>query len=99
MTKNVRLTDREIDEFLKALANENRRKILFLFFDGRERSVGEIATTAKLGQSTVSEHLAILRRASVLVSRKEGKEVFYKPDRVAIARILQKFSELLMNCC
>ncbi len=100
MTKHIPVKfDAELEEFLKALSNLNRRKILFLFMDGRERTVNEIAQVLRLGQSTASEHLKMLKRASLMVSRKEGKEVFYKPDRGSIVTTLRRLSDLLMNCC
>ena len=89
----------EVQEFLRALASETRQKILFLFVDGQERTVGRVAADARLGQSTASEHLAILRRAGVLTARREGKEVYYWPDPARISALLKQLSDFLSICC
>lgn len=89
----------ELLDFTKAIASESRINILLLFLDGQERTVNQIAEATELGQSTASEHLAIMKRSGVLVSKKEGKEVYYRPDRTQIARYLDLLSNLLKKCC
>jgi DNA-binding transcriptional ArsR family regulator len=96
----VNVPSSAIQEFLRALASETRQRILFqVFLDGQEHTVGEVAQAAKLGQSTASEHLAALRRAGILQARREGKEVYYRPDRSQILAQLGALTELLTNCC
>jgi ArsR family transcriptional regulator, arsenate/arsenite/antimonite-responsive transcriptional repressor len=89
----------ELLDFTKAIASESRINILFLFMDGQERTVNQIAEAVKLGQPTTSEHLAIMRRSGVLLAEKRGKEVYYHPDRMRIARYLDVISDLLKKCC
>ena len=47
-------------QLLKALANERRLQVLCLLAAG-ERSVGEMQGLLDLGQSALSQHLAVLR--------------------------------------
>ena len=62
--------------FSKALANEKRQQILLgIFTDKQEHTVGEIADRVGIAPSTASEHLAILKRAGVLLAQKRQKEV------------------------
>lgn len=89
----------EVQEFLRALASETRQRILFLFVDGQERTVSQVAEDADLGQSTASEHLATLRRAGLLVARREGREVYYWPDRTRITAMLRQLEAALADCC
>jgi DNA-binding transcriptional ArsR family regulator len=90
----------EVNDFLKALASETRQRILLdVFGDGGERTVGEVAAIAGLGQSTASEHLATLRRAGILTSRREGKETYYRPDRARILASLHRLMEVVSHCC
>jgi ArsR family transcriptional regulator len=89
----------ELLDFVKAIGSESRMKILLLFLDGQERTVNQIAEAVGLGQPTTSEHLAIMKRSGVLVSTKDGKEVYYGPDRDQIARFLDTLSALLKGCC
>lgn len=89
-----------LEPFLKALASETRQRILFrAFANGQEQSVSQVAEKAGLGQSTTSEHLAILKRGGLLQSRREGKEVYYRPDRAKILEALRYLTEMLTCCC
>lgn len=64
-------------ELIKALAHPAR---LFMvdFVKNEEKCVCEIVDKLKLDQSTVSKHLAILKKQNILEDRKEGLKVFYK---------------------
>jgi ArsR family transcriptional regulator, arsenate/arsenite/antimonite-responsive transcriptional repressor len=61
---------------LKALAHPVRLRVLALLRGG-ELCVCQITEMLGLAPSTVSEHLALLRRAGILQERKEGRWVFY----------------------
>ena len=63
-------------DLLKALANRHRLLILCQLIDG-ERSVGELAAFLGVRDSTVSQHLAILRRDDLVDSRREGQTIWY----------------------
>lgn len=89
----------EIQSFLKALSNENRQKIMLLFMNRKELTVGEVATLAEIGQSTASEHLLLLKRAGLMDSRKEGKEVIYYPNKDKIVDFLEELATYLRSCC
>lgn len=89
----------ELLDFTKAIASESRINILLLFLDGQERTVTQIVEAVGLGQPTVSEHLTLMRQAGILASKKQGKEVYYRPDGSRIARYLDMLSNLLKKCC
>ncbi len=89
----------ELIDFIKAIASESRIKIMLLFMDGQERTVNQIAESVGLGQSTTSEHLALMKRSGLLTAVKQGKEVYYQPDRPQIVHNLETLSDLLKNCC
>lgn len=61
---------------LKALANENRLMILCTLING-ELSVGELNTRVPLSQSALSQHLASLREAGLVATRKAAQTVYY----------------------
>ena len=72
-------------ELLKALANRHRLLILCQLIDG-ERSVGELAAFLGVRDSTVSQHLAILRRDDLVdgfLRRTRDIGVFDAQDEVA----------------
>jgi DNA-binding transcriptional ArsR family regulator len=90
----------QLQAFLYGLASETRQHILFeVFIDGQEHTVGQVAERSGLGQSTASEHLAVLKRAGILTSRREGKEVYYRPQREGVLALLAQLTDLLTHCC
>lgn len=68
---------REAAALMKALANENRLMILCTLVSG-EMSVGELNAKVPLSQSALSQHLASLREAKLVVTRKEAQTVYYQ---------------------
>ncbi|MBI3989826.1 MAG: helix-turn-helix transcriptional regulator [candidate division NC10 bacterium] len=75
-------------EFLKALAQPTRLKILDLLKDG-ERCVCDIFPAIGEQQSNVSRHLQLMKRAGVLASRKDGLRVLYRIKDGKITRLLE----------
>jgi DNA-binding transcriptional ArsR family regulator len=61
---------------LAAMANEKRLMILCQLIDG-ERSVNDIAELLDARQSTISQHLALLRKDGFVKARREGQTRFY----------------------
>ncbi len=99
MEMNQPAVPQDLLDFVKSIASESRMSILLLFLDGQERTVNQITEAVGLQQPTTSEHLAVMKRAGVLVSEKRGKEVYYRPDRLRIARYLETLSSMLKKCC
>ncbi len=67
-------------EFCKTLADPTRQKILEMLLD-KEITVSGIVEAFNLTQPTVSHHLEILSRSGLLISRKEGKQIFYRTNQ------------------
>jgi len=70
----------ELMHLFKALSDKNRLRILELLKDD-ELCVTDICRSFRMRQPSISHHLAILRRAGVVIDRKEGKEVYYSINR------------------
>ncbi len=88
-----------VTDFLKAFGNEKRQEIfLSIFADGKEHNITEVSERVGIAQSTASEHLAILKRGGILVSRKVEKERFYRIDRRGILARIDEVKSYL-NCC
>ena len=71
----TRLT--HIEALFKALADATRLRILALLVGG-EICVCEMHEALKLPQPTVSRHLAYLRRAGLVETRREGLWIHYR---------------------
>ena len=63
-------------QLLKALANERRLQVLCLLTAG-ERSVGEMQGLLDLGQSALSQHLAVLREEGLVLTRRDAQTIHY----------------------
>ena len=76
-------------ELLRVLGHPMRLAILKELTAG-ERSVGDIAERTGLGLSLLSQQLAILRKAALVSSRREAKQVFYTiaADQMLVARTI-----------
>ncbi len=75
-----------MDEALRAIANRRRRTILGLIWD-RERTAGEIAALSALSKPATSQHLRVLREASLVRVRSAGNRRLYRADRDRIAAL------------
>jgi len=68
---------RDLMAVLKALADENRVRVL-VALRGRELCVCQIVQLLGLANSTVSKHMAILKQARLVDSRKHGRWIYYR---------------------
>ncbi len=84
----------DASELLKALANRHRLLILCQLIDG-ERSVGQLAEFLGIRDSTVSQHLALLRRDRIIAGRRDGQTIWYRiesePARNVITALYGSF--------
>ncbi len=91
---------RDLMTVIKALADENRVRILWAV-QGRELCVCQIVELLGLAQSTVSKHVSILHQARLVESRKEGRWMFYRAadadSPVEAREIAAVVSKLLAN--
>lgn len=81
-----------------ALADPTRRK-LYSRLRQRPHAVGELATHLRVSQPAVSQHLAVLRRARLVRSRRDGRRVIYRADVAGLAvlraQVDQMWNEVL----
>ena len=77
-------------QFFKALADENRIRILKLLML-REMCVCEIMVALDLTQPTASHHLGILEKEDVIKKRKEGRWAYYA---IADLEIVERIKRL-----
>lgn len=75
-----------VAELLRALAHPVRLELLRALVEG-ERSVGDIEAATGVGQPGLSQQLAILRKAGLVETRREAKQIFYRINRSRIAEL------------
>ncbi len=80
-------------DLLKSLANRNRLLILCSLVEG-ERSVGQLAEALGLRDSTVSQHLALLRKDGLVAPRRSGQTIWYSIASPAARKVLAVLYEI-----
>ena len=78
----------QASELLKALSNRHRLLIICQLIDG-ERSVGELAEVQNHRDSTVSQHLALLRKDGLVSARRDAQTIFYSIESDPARKILK----------
>ncbi|MBQ0924564.1 ArsR/SmtB family transcription factor [Saccharopolyspora endophytica] len=74
-------------DFFKTLGHPARIRVLELLSEG-EHAVSEMLPEVGVEAANLSQHLAVLRRAGLVVTRKEGATVFYSLTSPHIAELL-----------
>ncbi len=65
-------------EILSALAEPTRFEAMRLLWDGQEHCVCELMEVLDKGQSTMSRHLAVLKRVGLIVDRRDAQWVRFR---------------------
>ncbi len=91
----VPMVDLDLLRVLRALADENRLRILEILRDG-EHCVCELQSSVEIGQSLLSHHLRILREAGIVQDRREGRWVHYSLSADAV-QPLARYLDALEN--
>ena len=89
---NVELDIKQLEKAadrLSAIAHPLRIAIISLLEDHDTLSVTDIYMKLKISQPTASHHLAILKSKGILISNKEGKQIFYSLHYENILKTLE----------
>ena len=80
---------------LRALNHKLRQQIVKLIDEHQKMTVTEIYVKLRLEQSVASQHLAILRRAGIVITQRDGKFIFYTVSHKRIEDINKFIHELV----
>ena len=83
----------QASELLRSLGNRHRLLILCQLTEG-ERSVGDLAAFLGLRDSTVSQHLSLLRRDGLVRARRDGQTIWYSIASPPARRVLETLFEI-----
>ncbi len=83
-------------EICKTLANGRRLKIIHILKKG-EHGAGELLKKMDISKSNLSQHMSVLVKNSVVVSRRSGKRVYYKIRDRRIIKACQLMREVLLK--
>ncbi len=79
---------------LRAINHKLRQRIIDLLEQHEKMTVTDIYIKMRLEQSVASQHLAILRRAGVLKTERQGKFIYYSTDKDRMEQISKLIDEL-----
>ena len=75
---NIESEQSKLTSVLRAMSNAKRTRVLNELSDGTERSVSELeGVIASLGQSALSQDVARLRRANIVLTRRKSQTIYY----------------------
>ncbi len=83
----------EAARLLGTLANERRPAILCELVDG-ERSVGRLVEAVGLTQSALSQHLAKLRAAGIVTTRRDAQTIYYRLASDAAGSVMKTLADI-----
>ena len=67
----------EAEQFLKQLSNKTRLQVLCSLI-GKELSVSDLLSGIDVTQPVLSQHLALLREAKMVATRRDGQVIYYR---------------------
>lgn len=82
----------QVAELFKQISDGTRLRILWLLCHCEE-CVSNIAAAMDMSDPAVSHHLKLLRKSGLIVSRRDGKEVYYKLADTKQAQIVHRVCE------
>lgn len=83
-------------ESFKALAHPVRYRILLALAEG-ERNVSDLEDVTGIAQPGLSQQLAVLRKAQLVTTRRDSKQVYYSIDPSEVARMQSAIAALAPN--
>ena len=75
-------------EILKAMANDRRAEIVKKLMNGNEINVSDLEKLIGISQSALSQHLAILRAAGIVKTRRAAQTIYYRLVSPVAVRII-----------
>ncbi len=83
-------------DICKTISNPNRQAILDTIRD-KEMTVTELIKITGISQANLSQHLAILRSKGVVLTRREGNNIYYSISDIRIIKAYDLLSEVLQD--
>ena len=91
--------EQRLARMLKALGSPVRFQILQILAEKQVCITGEIVDFTNLAQSTVSQHLKVLREAGLISGEIEGPATCYCLNASGILWLKEQISAWLPDCC
>ena len=83
----------EAARLLAALANERRLAVLCALVEG-EHSVGDLVKAVGVTQSALSQHIAKLRSAGIVATRRDAQTIYYRLASDAAGNVMKTLADI-----
>lgn len=83
-------------DICKTLGNAKRIEILNALED-KELAVGELVSILGISPANVSQHLSVMKQKGILVSRREGNNIYYKVSNLKVITACRLMREVLLD--
>jgi len=80
---------------LRSINHKLRQQIIKLLDESQKMTVTEIYVKLRLEQSVASQHLAILRRAGIVSTTRDGKFIYYSVNYQRLAEVVRLVESLV----
>lgn len=87
------MKSRSMDEIFQALAHASRRTLLDRIRDAPGSNVKTLCRGFDFSRIAVMKHLAVLEKAGLIVSRKQGRERVFFFNAVPIQQIYERWTD------
>jgi DNA-binding transcriptional ArsR family regulator len=81
----------DTDQVFKALADRSRRKLLDVLYTNNGQTLGELCQHLQMTRQAVTQHLALLERANLVVTSRRGREKLHYLNPVPVYEIYQRW--------
>jgi DNA-binding transcriptional ArsR family regulator len=88
------LNEARLNELLRALAHEERRRILQACL-ARPQAAGDLAAASGLAPASVSEHLKVLRKTGLVVLERRGRFRLYRTEPSCVLEVAESLEQLV----
>jgi ArsR family transcriptional regulator, virulence genes transcriptional regulator len=80
---------------LRALNHKLRQQMIKMLEENNKMTVTDLYIQLRLEQSVASQHLAILRRAGIVKTERDGKYIYYRVNEDRVSQINHIVDSLL----
>jgi DNA-binding transcriptional ArsR family regulator len=81
-------THPDIATVMRTLADPTRRTVFEQIVAHGEIAAGALTSLAAVSQPAVSQHLRALREAGLVQEKREGRNIFYRPEPLGLAPLV-----------
>lgn len=84
----------DLSTYFRALADRKRLRVVELLAERESMTVTQLGDELRLSQPLISWHLRILKKAGIITTRRQGRQVWCSLDHPALAEYQEQVAEM-----